>query len=81
MDRSYFEERRLTYMVDRGGRQVALNFTHRPLEAYTRALEESGFLIESLREPRPSDPLSSALTDAAQRRRVPSLVHIRAKKL
>ena len=81
MDRSYFEERRLTYMVDRGGRHVELNFTHRPLEAYTRALEEAGFLIESLREPRPSDPLSSILIDAAQRRRVPSLVHIRAKKL
>ena len=52
---------------------------HRPLEAYSEALAESGFLIDRLREP--------ALPDHAVRRdhsarwqRFPLFLHLRAVK-
>jgi hypothetical protein len=53
---------------------------HRPLEAYGRALEAAGFLIEAIREPRAPD--SFVAGDSAQRRwqRIPLFLHIRAVK-
>ena len=50
---------------------------HRPLEFYARALEEAGFLIEALREPRVTE--AGATSDRDQRwQRVPLFLHVRA---
>ncbi|WP_027946840.1 class I SAM-dependent methyltransferase [Amycolatopsis taiwanensis] len=51
VDGSYFTSRRTEDLVERQG--ISMKFTgyQRPLSAYTRALEETGFLIEAVREP------------------------------
>lgn len=80
IQRPYFESRRLTYWAERAGQRVGLNFTHRPLSAYTAALSSAGFLIESLTEPCPGHELDEHLSDFSQRRTIPSLLHLRAVK-
>jgi len=78
IDRSYFEERKLTYWTEASGSRVALHFKYRPLAAYTAALERAGLLIESLREPAPPGDKGDQLRDLERRRLVPSFLHIRA---
>ncbi|MBA3434281.1 MAG: class I SAM-dependent methyltransferase [Actinobacteria bacterium] len=75
LDRSYYSDN-----VARDGLEIDFVSAHRPLEAYTEALAEAGFLIERLREP--ALP-SSALTKPRSRRwqRVPLFLHLRALKL
>lgn len=51
---TYFGKRRFELKVARGGYEVHFKSWTYPLEYYVRALEEGGFLIETLREP--SDP-------------------------
>ena len=52
---------------------------HRPLEAYSRALEASGFVIESIREP--PIPEDCVRADRSRRwRRIPLFLHVRARK-
>ena len=47
----YLERRRLELKVAREGLEMEFRSWVYPLESYTRALEDAGFLIESLREP------------------------------
>lgn len=73
----YFAERRFADDVERGGIRMTFESIDRPLEAYTSALTRSGFLIEALREPRPTaDDLACAprLAKAAER---PYFLHMR----
>jgi SAM-dependent methyltransferase len=63
----------------RDGLEMTFTSVHRPLEAYTEALADCGFVIERLREPR--------LPDHALRRehsgrwqRIPLFLHLRAVK-
>ncbi|MCU1429599.1 MAG: pimeloyl-CoA biosynthesis protein BioC, partial [Actinomycetia bacterium] len=46
---SYFERTRYADDVERDGLTMRFESVHRPLEAYTRALESVGFIIEALR--------------------------------
>jgi SAM-dependent methyltransferase len=62
----YAEERLHTERVRRGEAELTFANVHRPLAAYTSALERAGFLIEALREP--------AWTA------VPMFLHVRALK-
>ena len=55
---SYLEESRYRYDMDREGIALSFHSMHRPLEAYAKALESAGFLIESLREPRLTGPMT-----------------------
>jgi SAM-dependent methyltransferase len=48
----YFEERRVAMTVERDGLDFTFDGWSLPLEAYARALEEAGLVIEALREPR-----------------------------
>jgi SAM-dependent methyltransferase len=77
---SYLEPSAVTSVVDRGGIAMTFHSEHRPLEAYGRALEAAGLLIEAIREVRPSD--QQAADDPGERRwlRVPLFLHIRAVK-
>jgi SAM-dependent methyltransferase len=63
-----------------GGIRVVFHSEHRPLEAYGRALETAGLLIEAIREPRAPDELIAR--DPAERRwqRIPMFLHARAVK-
>ncbi len=50
----YFNRRRFVDVVERRGREMTFVGIDRPLESYTLALSEAGFVIERLREPRPT---------------------------
>ena len=70
IDRPYFGRKRFAATVAREGYEVTFKGWTYPLQAYTRALEESGLLIESLREPPDTPRLSN----------VPNFLLIRAAK-
>ncbi len=65
--------------IERGGLTMTFSSRHLPLESYSIALEEAGFLIEALREPRMPD---DAVDSEADRRwqRVPLFLHLRARR-
>jgi SAM-dependent methyltransferase len=75
---SYAEAAPVTAVADRAGIRLTFHSEHRPLEAYSRALEGAGLLIEAIREARVSDARAAA--DPAQRRwaRIPLFLHLRA---
>ena len=79
LQRSYFEEKRLTYWAERSGVRVALNTTHRPLSSYIQAICDAGLVVDYFGEPVPSTQMD--LADFEQRCRVPSVVHIRARRI
>ena len=51
---NYFDEQRFADELERDGLRMTFEGIDRPFEAYTRALTRAGFLVEELREPRPS---------------------------
>jgi SAM-dependent methyltransferase len=74
LDRSYYRDD-----IRRDGLDITMVSEHRPLEAYTEALTDTGFLIERLREP----PIpEGAVTVPRNRRwqRLPLFLHVRAVK-
>jgi SAM-dependent methyltransferase len=63
--------------VERAGLSMTFHSRHRPLEAYCRALEDAGFLIEALREP--AVPEHAIASPAGRRwQRLPLFLHLRA---
>lgn len=52
--RSYFDARRYEETFERDGLTFTFRSRSYPLSAYTRALEDAGFLVEALREPAPA---------------------------
>lgn len=74
---SYLDAFRYADQATRDGLTVTFHSEHRPIETYFRALEEAGFLVEALREPRM--PEAAAARDRSQRwQRVPLFLHVRA---
>lgn len=74
---SYLDTFRYADQVERDGLAMTFHSEHRPLEAYFRALEGAGFLIEALREPRvPDAPAERERTKRWQR--LPLFLHVRA---
>jgi SAM-dependent methyltransferase len=53
---SYFQPRRDVGTLARDGLTMTFHSEHRPLQAYTDALADAGFVIERLREPTTPDP-------------------------
>lgn len=66
--------------VERDGLSMTFHSQHRPLETYVSALEESGLVVEALREP--SVP-EHAIAKPSDRRwqRVPLFLHMRARRV
>jgi len=64
--------------VDRDGYRLTFHSEHRPVEAYSRALEAAGLLTEAIREARVSEEVAER--DPEQRRwaRIPLFLHFRA---
>lgn len=74
LDRSYYAD-----TLVRDGQEVTLVSAHRPLQAYTDALNDAGLLIERLREP--PVPEHAATEPRSRRwRRLPLFLHVRALK-
>jgi SAM-dependent methyltransferase len=72
LDSSYYRDN-----VVRDGLEIDFVSAHRPLQAYARALEDNGFLIERLRE---TGVPVAAIQRARSRRwqRIPLFLHVRA---
>lgn len=75
---SYFESRPWPWRTQHTGLQLELPGIHRPLEAYTAALEHERFVIEAMREPQPAHEQASIHPESARWLRVPCFLHIRA---
>jgi SAM-dependent methyltransferase len=73
---SYFGRRRVEIPEERDGLAITFRGWAYPLEAYTRALEEAGFLIEALREP----PYAAPDGRSNRWERVPIFLQLRALK-
>lgn len=71
IDGSWFERRALADTCERDGYTMTFHSWHRPLQAYTEALADAGFLIERIREV--GDP-----SPADKWHRIPLFLHIRA---
>jgi SAM-dependent methyltransferase len=70
---SYLERRRFEGTFERDGLAVSFYSWCYPLEAYARALEEAGFLLETMRDP--PDPHGPS-----RWQRLPNFLHFRAFK-
>ena len=77
---SYLDEHPAPWVFDRAGIRMTFHSEHRPLEAYARALEAAGLLIETIREVR--SPESTVRQHAAEGRwrRIPLSLQLRAVK-
>jgi SAM-dependent methyltransferase len=73
----YFEEHRFAEEFERDGLRMTFESVDRPLEAYTRALSDAGFLIEQLREPRPTEALLEQEPRLAKSAKRPYFLHMR----
>ena len=75
---SYLESFPYADRAERAGLAMTFHSMHRPLEAYARELEDAGFVIEALREPRWLDATDA--TRSAGWHRIPMLCLVRAVK-
>jgi SAM-dependent methyltransferase len=73
---SYFESRSYVQPIESDGLTMTFHSYHHSLESYLRPLEENGFLLEAVREPR--TPAGASRTDRWTR--LPLFLHVRAVK-
>ena len=75
---SYLESHGYVDKVDRDNVTVTFHSEHRPLETYSRALEDAGFMIEAIREDAVGDEYATRYPSIARWQRVPLFLHLRA---
>jgi SAM-dependent methyltransferase len=75
---SYLDSSRFEGTFARDGLEMTFRGWRYPLEAYTGALTDAGFVIEELREPQPSGEAPDHL---AHHRRIPMFLMLRARLL
>ncbi len=76
---SYLDSHHYVDKIERGGLGMTFSSVHRPLQAYVHALEEAGFVVESLREV-PVGKTSSDDPRHKRWRRLPLFLYVRAVK-
>jgi SAM-dependent methyltransferase len=75
----YLQPSRYADTVERDGLSMTFHSQHRSLEAYSLALEHTGFVIEALREPRVPD--RAVTSERGQRwQRLPLFLHMCARR-
>jgi ubiquinone/menaquinone biosynthesis C-methylase UbiE len=72
----YFSEQRSTEAVTRNGLKMTFDAVDRPLESYTRALADNGFVIHELREPRASATAIEHESELAPAAKRPFFLHM-----
>lgn len=77
---SYMTPTRTNDKIEREDVHLTFHSEHRPLEAYTRAVEEAGLLIEALREVTAPDHAVERDPKDGRWQRVPIFLHMRAVK-
>jgi SAM-dependent methyltransferase len=80
METSYLASHRYQDSIEREGLRMTFNSRHWPLEAYFRALESSGFVVEALTEPTVDEASVAERADRARWRRLPLFLDLRARK-
>jgi SAM-dependent methyltransferase len=76
----YFSEQRFSERMILKGLTMTFEGIDRPLESYTRALAENGFVIDELREPHPSAATLERATELAPAARKPYFLHLRCHR-
>ena len=79
IDGSYLDQTRADW-VAKGDIQLTFHSEHRPIEAYSRALEAAGMLIEAIREVGATDQVVVANLGKRRWQRIPLFLHLRAIK-
>jgi SAM-dependent methyltransferase len=77
----YFDEMPGAATFERNGLTMDFIWIDRPLSFYTEALASSGFVIERLREPRPSADTVRRHPVLASARDAPASVHLRCRRV
>ncbi len=80
IDGSYLETHRYQDSIEREGLRMTFNSRHWPLEAYFRALEKGGFVVEALAESTVDEGSVAERADRARWRRLPLFLDLRARK-
>jgi SAM-dependent methyltransferase len=80
VERPYSESTMLSERFERGGLTMVFHSEHRPLGAYFAALEQAGFVVETLREPLPDEALVHDVPRMNRQRRIPWYLHVRARR-
>ena len=73
----YFRQHRFAEELECDGLSMTFEGIDRPLEIYTRALARAGFVIEELREPRPSEAALAQAPRLAKARKRPYFLQMR----
>jgi len=73
----YFSQRRFADEVELDGLRMTFESIDRPLEAYPLALAAAGFVIEELREPKPTAAALAAVPRLAKAAKRPYFLHMR----
>jgi SAM-dependent methyltransferase len=76
---NYFDHQHAVDPVESNGLTMTFEAIDRPLEYYTRALEQAGFVIEALREPYPDAATVQAEPRLASAARRPVFLHLRCR--
>jgi ubiquinone/menaquinone biosynthesis C-methylase UbiE len=80
IDTAYLEARRYQDVIEREGLRMTFNSRHWPLEAYFRALQGSGFVVEALKEPTENAESVGERVARARWQRLPLFLDLRARK-
>jgi SAM-dependent methyltransferase len=75
---SYLATAPVRAVAERDGIRLTFHSEHRPLEAYSRALEAAGMLIDAIREVGASSEPAGPKPSRARWARIPLFLHIRA---
>jgi SAM-dependent methyltransferase len=76
---NYFSEQRFTEVITQHGLEMTFDGVDRPLESYTRALSDNGFVIDELREPRASATAVQRASELAPAATKPYFLHLRCR--
>jgi SAM-dependent methyltransferase len=74
---SYLDARRYTDSLEREGLSMTFSSEHRSIDMYSRALEDTGFVIEAIREHK--SPAGTARAHGWDR--IPLFLHLRARRI
>ncbi len=77
---SYLDATPADWVAEWDGIQLTFHSEHRPIEAYSRALEAAGLLIEAIRETRAPDAVVAHAPGKRRWQRIPLFLHLRAVK-
>jgi ubiquinone/menaquinone biosynthesis C-methylase UbiE len=78
--RPYFETARTADAVERAGLSFTFHQVHRSLQNWMELFSAAGFVVERMREPRPSEATVDAEPALAKARVLPAFLHVCARR-